>query len=223
MYTQEHQATLVTSVEKMKEKPAILPILKQKLIGSDNIDGNTTGMKVAPEKHGMMEKKLIQHIESKNQANADSFLGCLAFSEKEIDNVASLTKKQWQFKEWNVHTRGFVTASKAKNVYKRQISAERQPETDVSVLVKSLSQQKDVSVRQNIMEDPKNFLDWGLKHEESARKAWYCTDLSQVNQSIFVPKLVALLVSLSFFPLMHEWLDVLVYMVFCLKGDVGHA
>ena len=99
-------------------------------------------MKVAPEKHEITEKKLIQHTESKNKANADSFVGSLAFSEKEIHNVASLTKKQWQFKERNVLTRGFITASKAKNVYTRQISAERQPETDVSVLVKSLSQQK---------------------------------------------------------------------------------
>ena len=40
----------------------------------------------------------------------------------------------------------FITVSKAKNVYTRQISAERQPETDVSVLVKLLTQQKDVSV-----------------------------------------------------------------------------
>ena len=46
-----------------------------------------------------------------------------------------------------------LTASKAKNVYTKQISAERQPETDVSVLVKSLSQQNHVSVRQSIMEE----------------------------------------------------------------------
>ena len=187
--TQERVATLVTSMEKMKEKPAILPILKQKLIGSDKgKDGNTTGMKVAPEKHGIMEKKLIQHIESNNQANADSFLGSLEFSEEEIDNVASLTKKQWQCKEWYVHKRGFITASKAKNVYTRQISAERQPETDVSVLVKSLTQQKDVSARQNITEDPKNPLDWGLKHEESARKAYYRLESSKHNQLSLISK-----------------------------------
>ena len=42
--------------------------------------------------------------------------------------------------------------------------------------------------------------------------------------SLFVSKLVVLLVSLSFSPLiLPEWLNVLVYMVFYLKGDVGHA
>ena len=63
----------------------------------------------------------MQHIGSNNQANTDSFLGSLEFSEKEIDIVASRTKKQWQCKEWYVHKRGFITASKAKNVYTRQI------------------------------------------------------------------------------------------------------
>ena len=154
--------------------------MKQKLIGSDKSkDGNTTCLKIAPEKHGIMEKKLIQHIESNNQANTDSFLGSLQFSEKEIDNVASVTKKQWQCKEWYVHKRGFITASKAKNVYTRQISAERQPETDVSVLVNSLTQQKDVSVRQNIMEDPKILLIGVLSKKRVPGKP--TTDLSQVN------------------------------------------
>ena len=124
-------------------------------------------MKIAPEKHGMMEKKHMQHIESNNQANAD--------------NVASLTKKQCQCKEWYVHKRGFITASKAKNVYTRQISAERQPETEVSVLVKSLNQQKDVSVRQNIMEDPKILL-IGVLSKKSARKAYYRLESSKHNQ-----------------------------------------
>ena len=66
-------------------------------------------MKIASEKHGIMEKKLIQRIESNNQANADSFLGSLKFSERDR-HVASLTKKQWQCKEWYVHKRGFITA-----------------------------------------------------------------------------------------------------------------
>ena len=136
-------------------------------------------MKIAPEKHGIMAKNLIQHIESNNQANADSFLGSLEFSEKEIDNVASLAKKQWQCKEWYVHKRGFITASKDKNVYTRQISAERQPETEVSALVKSLTQQKDVSVRQNIMEDPKILLIVVLSTKRVPGKP--TTDLSQVN------------------------------------------
>ena len=136
-------------------------------------------MKIAPEKHGIMEKKLIQYIESNNQANTDGFLGSLEFSEKEIDNVASLTKKQWQCKQWYVHKRGFITASKAKNVYTRQISAERQPETDVSVLVNSLTQQKDVSVRQNITEDPKILLIGVLSKKRVPGKP--TTDLSQVN------------------------------------------
>jgi len=195
--SQEQLATLVTSMEAMKEKPVILPILKQKLHGSENStnknNSTTTTMEVPvvlneiPE-HGIMEKKLIQHLESNNQANADSFLRNLKFSNKEIDNVASLTKKQWQCKQWFVHKRGFITASKAKNVYTRQISAEKQPKTDVSVLVNSLTEQKDVVGKQHIVEDPKNPLDWGLKHEESARKAYYRVEASKHNQLSLISK-----------------------------------
>ena len=38
------------------------------------------------------------------------------------------------------------------------------------------------------MEDPKNPLDWGLKHEESARKAYYRVEASKHNQLSLIPK-----------------------------------
>ena len=52
-------------------------------------------------------------------------------------------------------------------------------ETDVSVLLKSLTLQKDVSVRQNIMEDPKILLIGVLSKKRVPGK--HTTDMSQVN------------------------------------------
>ena len=88
--SQEQLTTLVNSMQVMKEKPAILLILLQKLHGADkskkeNITG-ITGMEVVQEelseRHGIIEQKLIQHLKSYNQANADSFLTDLKFSEE---------------------------------------------------------------------------------------------------------------------------------------------
>ena len=106
-------------MDEIKKKPA-LSILKKELHGSDKIqDGNTTAVEVGKEstEHGIMEKKMIQHLESNNQANVESFLDSLQFSDEEIENVASVTKKQFQCRQWYTHKRGLITASKAKNVF----------------------------------------------------------------------------------------------------------
>ncbi len=187
----EQLASLIKSIDEIKKKPAVPSILKKELHGSDKIqDGNTAAMEVGKEssiEHGIMEKNMIQHLESNNQANADSFLDSLQFSDEEIENVASVTKKQFQCRQWYTHKRGFITASKAKNVYTRQISVEKH-ETDVSSLVKLLTEQKDVAIRQHIVDNPKNPLDWGLKHEESARKAYYRLQASKHKQLSLISK-----------------------------------
>ena len=178
-------ASLVTTMQGMKESPAIFSILEKNLCGagtSKEISTDTCTTADEESEHGIMEK-IIQHLKNKNQANAESFMDDLEFTEQEIDNVASVTKKQWQCKQWYAHKRGFITASKAKNVYTRQISVERVNETDASILVKSLTEKKVCyPIRQHIVEDPKNPLDWGLKHEDSARKAYYKLEASKHKQ-----------------------------------------
>ena len=108
--------------------------------------------------------------------------------QREIYNVASLTKKQWQCKEWYVHKRGFITASKAKNVYTMQIYAARQPETDVSVLVTVINSAERCISETKYPGRSKNPLDWGFKQEESARKAYYRLESSKHNQLNLISK-----------------------------------
>ena len=183
-------ATLVTSMQSMKEKPAILPILAKHLIPSQG--GSNVVKPVEVLEHGIMEQKVLQHLEMSTEANKDTFVANLNFTQEERNNVAAVTKKQWQCKQWYVHKRGFVTASKCKSVYTRQVSVEKHI-TDTSALVNSLTKRKLYPIRK-IIEDPKTPLDWGLKYEDSARKAYYNLQankhhqLSLVSQGFMISK-----------------------------------
>ena len=68
-------------------------------------------------------------------------------------------------------------------MYTRQISVEKHHETDVSTLVKSIADNKvPYPIKQHLAEDPKNPMEWGPKHEDSARKAYYKIEESQHRQ-----------------------------------------
>ena len=185
----EEIASLVTDMEKMKEKPAIFEILakqvyggkKQDLCGESNSSATSENDCSQPLR-GIMEEKLHEHLQNRD-ANAESFMENLHFTDQDIHNVNSETKKQWKCKQWYVHKRGFITASKAKSVYTRQISVEKHHETDVSTLVKSIADNKvPYPIKQHLAEDPKNPIEWGLKHEDSARKAYYKIEESKHRQ-----------------------------------------
>ena len=97
----------------MKEKPAIFPILSKYLIpsrGGSNVVKPDEDLQL-----GIIEEKVLQHLEINTEATLE-----------ERNHLASVTEKQWQCKQWYVHKRGFVTASKCKSVYTRQVSVERQ-------------------------------------------------------------------------------------------------
>ena len=118
---------------------------------------------VKPDKdlqHGIMEQKVIKHLDTNKEAKANTFVGNLKFTEQERNDVAAVTKKQWQCKQWYVHKRGFITASKSKSVYTRQICVEKH-ETDVSIIMKSLTETKSYNIKQHVPEDPKNPLETG--------------------------------------------------------------
>ncbi|CAB4026130.1 Carboxypeptidase D [Paramuricea clavata] len=174
----EQLATLVTSMQSMKEKPAILPILTKHLIPFQG--GSNVVKPVEVLEHGIMEQKVLQHLEMSTEANKDTFVANLNFTQEERNNVAAVTKRQWQCKQWYVHKRGFVTASKCKSVYTRQVSVEKHI-TDTSALVNSLTKRKLYAIRK-IIEDPKTPLDWGLKYENSARKAYYNLQANKHHQ-----------------------------------------
>lgn len=88
-----------------------------------------------------------------------------------------------------MHKTGFITSpkAKAKSVYTRQISVEKH-KTDVSNLVKSLTDNKAIQPIRQLVEDPQNPLDWGLKYEDSARKAYYQTEGRKYHQLSLVSK-----------------------------------
>jgi hypothetical protein len=131
---------------------------------------------------------LHEHLQ-KRDANAESFMENLHFTDQDVNNVNLETKKQWKCKQWYVHKRGFITASKAKSVYTRQISVEKNHETNVSTLVKSIADYNvPYPMKQHIAEEPKNPLEWGLKHEDSAREAYYRIEASKHQQPSLLSK-----------------------------------
>ena len=98
-------------------------------------------------------------------------LRLLTFSDVERDHVEATTM-QWQCEEWYIHKAGFITASRCKRVFTRQEAIEKN-EKDVTKLVKDIVlPESPHSCGQNQEVEPQNPREWGLFHEESARRAY---------------------------------------------------
>jgi hypothetical protein len=182
--------SIVDSMEKMKSKPVIMNVLANQLYCSEDVPGNDNGNGKEQDHFsdfGILEKKVISHINTNEHSNAKGFSESLQFTDEERNEVNIATKKQWQCKQWFVHKTGFITASKVKSVYTRQISVEKH-KTDVSLLVKSLTSNKASQPIRQVPKDPKNSLDWGLKHESSARDAYYRTEGQKHHQFSLLSK-----------------------------------
>lgn len=190
---------VVQRMKRMSNKPAILHILENHLA---HLEGNDQTAPAQPtdqpdsvkpndvenDQYGIMEKKVLAFLQANQEADAQQFSEQLHFTQDEVNKVESATKKQWQCKQWFMHKTGFVTASKTKSVYTRQKSVEKH-DTDVSLLVNSLINNNKVYMPiKKPQEDPKNPLDWGLKHENSARKAYYQTEGRKHHQLSLVSK-----------------------------------
>ena len=79
---------------------------------------------------------------------------------------------QWQCEEWYIHKAGFITASRCRRVFTRQEAIEKN-EKDVTKLVKDIVlPESPHSCGQNQEVEPQNPREWGLFHEESARRAY---------------------------------------------------
>ena len=181
-------SSIVDSMEQMKSKPVIMSVLANQLHCSEDMpDNNTKEQDVIDSECGILEQKLISHMSTNKHSNAKGFSKSLQFTDEERSKVNAATKKQWQCKQWFTHKTGFVTASKVKSVYTRQISVEKH-KTDVSLLVKSLISNKATQPIRQVPKDPKNSLDWGLKHESSARKAYYATEGQKHHQFSLLSK-----------------------------------
>ena len=171
-------------------EPAILPLF-QKLYLSKNSKINIAlsdqrqcgqssepirvGVEEADGNVGIMHRKLKALTKEQPEHTPEQIYPALVFTKEEIEEVNDATTKQWQCKEWYVHKAGFVTPSKCKQVFTRQATIERNMKNGKSTDVKStVSGIIQAAVKQTdpIHHEPRNSREWGLGHEECARKAY---------------------------------------------------
>ena len=95
------------------------------------------------------------------------------FSQAEVESVNIATVKQWRCREWNIEKAGFISASKAKRIIGIQNSLEKGQEKDVRKVVKEIVNPNVPSHLPSLADQPQNPRDWGLRHEDSARRAYY--------------------------------------------------
>ena len=81
--------------------------------------------------------------------------------------------KQWKSKEWYKQKSSFITGSIAQKSVNMQNSLDKGLKRKVSSLVDKITNQQARSSKLTVCENPQNPLDWGLKHEESARLSYY--------------------------------------------------
>ena len=172
---------LRTFTEKMCQlntnKPVILPLFK-KLYFTPEVDidfndepSDSTGYRPVT---GIMNTKLQEILKTDPSISTEKLLKLLSFSDTEREYVESTTSKQWQCEEWYLHKAGFITASKCKRVFTRQKALEKNNAENALKLVEAIALAKTPHIhskKQHEME-PQNAREWGLFHEESARKAY---------------------------------------------------
>ena len=133
--------------------------------------------------HGIMKKKLHDLLNKNNtdveRVASDIRNGELFFTEKEIECTSSNTLKQWRCKEWFIQKAGFISASKAKRIHAIQTSLEQGKNRKVSNIVLDIVHPIIPSYTPCLPKQPQNARDWGLKHEESARQAYYRVEKKQ--------------------------------------------
>ena len=157
------------------DTPVILPLFK-KLFCSPEAD---TDLNDEPSEStdnaetGIMNTKLKEITRNHPNISTEEIVSLLSFSDVEREHVDSTTSKQWQCKEWYLHKAGFITASKCKRVFTRQETLDKNMEENVTKLVEDIALAKKPHMHSQQQEmEPQNAREWGLFHEESARKAY---------------------------------------------------
>ena len=155
------------------DTPVILPLFK-KLYSSSEAD---TDLHEEPAESsdnkagtGIMDTKLREVMRNHPNISTEEVASLLSFSDAERSHVDTTTSKQWQCEEWYLHKAGFITASKCKRVFTRQETLDKNKEENVINLVQDIALPKTPHMQQKV--EPQNAREWGLFHEESARKAY---------------------------------------------------
>ena len=157
--------------------PVILPLFKKVYCSpeADTLDLNDEPAESTDNKAetGIMNTKLQEVMGNHPNISTEEVLSLLSFSDAEREHVDNNTSKQWQCEEWYLHKAGFITASKCKRVFTRQETLDKNKEEDVSKLVEVIALAKTPHTHPQQQEmEPQNAREWGLFHEESARKAY---------------------------------------------------
>ena len=108
--------------------------------------------------------------------SSKAFLQQLEFTDEERCQIDTKTKQQWQCEEWFNEKIGFVTASRAKSVHSTQESIEKRATADPSSIVNQLFDKPKNRNSMKQLDRPMNPMQWGLKHDRSARTAYYRTE-----------------------------------------------
>ena len=102
--------------------------------------------------------------------------------------------KQWQCEEWYLHKTGFITTSKCKRVFTRQ---ETRAE-NAKKLIEEIGLLKTCPPLIQQEREPQNDREWGLLHEESARKAYQRVVSHTHHKPKLVPKGIVIFPSKPF-------------------------
>ena len=123
---------------------------------------------------GTMHTKLQEVLRNDPNISTEDVLRFLSFSDAEREHVESTTSKQWQCEEWYLHKAGFITAAKCKRVFTLQEALEKNNAENATKLVEAIALAKartHIHSKKRELE-PQNAREWGLIHEESARRAY---------------------------------------------------
>ena len=198
---QPSKKKLMKLTRKMKElKPArvSLPLLRKLYLPKPKPGSSTGTVKtkvcedIAVKSVGIMERKLTACIKGNPEHNSAQIYKTLFFTAEEIKEVNDATVKQWQCKEWYTQKAGFITASKSKQVFTRQTTIEKNKlkgkSTDATCLVSIITHPKVPPNLNPIHHEPQHSREWGLVHEESARKAYYTVERHNHHKLQLLPK-----------------------------------
>ena len=85
----------------MKNTPVIMNVLANQLCCPGDVPVSRKEQDITVDrKCGILEQKLISHMQIHKHSNAKSFSEHLQFTEDEIYEVNVATKKQWLCKQW---------------------------------------------------------------------------------------------------------------------------